>query len=239
MPPLLTVRNLNVVLDGRAILRNISFELAQGETLAVIGPNGAGKTVLLRCLLGLVPHQGEIVWAEGVQVGYVPQKIAAERDLPICALDLIAAKASLQRLPTANTERVFDELSLDRLTVRKPLGLLSGGQLQKVLIAFALLGNPQLLLIDEPTASLDEISEERTYDLLRHLQEKRSMSSILVSHELSIVHQFATRVLCLGGAISCLGVPHQVLTPELLRELYGVSIGLYEHHHGGEAAVEE
>lgn len=99
MPPILSVKNVGVLLAGKTIVEGISFELARGDSLAVIGPNGSGKTVLLRALLGIAPHSGDVVWAPGVKVGYVPQKIDADRHLPLSIGDLLRAKSRVVRLP--------------------------------------------------------------------------------------------------------------------------------------------
>jgi len=235
MKPLLSVKDLTVDLDGRRIISGLSFELQEKELLAIIGPNGAGKTVLLKTLLHMFPHQGEIRWTEGVRIGYVPQRVAADRQLPLSASDLLKAKAHLLKLRQADIERAasITQFTPDQLNAN--IGILSGGQFQKVLMALALLGQPNVILFDEPTASLDELTEERVYDLLHHLKEERGITVILVSHDLSIVYQHATMVLCLGKGKPCFGPPEEVLTPEALATLYSAPPKYYQHlceHHG-------
>jgi zinc transport system ATP-binding protein len=231
MKPILSVRDLGVCLEGRMILRQLNFDVAEADTLAIIGPNGAGKTVLLRALLDLVPYSGTIRWAEGTQLGYVPQKIAADRQLPVEARDLLAAKAHILKLGEAAITEVAETVELPRELLTTSIGVLSGGQFQKLLIAFALLGGPNVLLFDEPTASLDELSEERVYSLLAELQRRRGMTILLVSHDLSVVYQAANKVLCLSGDTVCFGAPREILTPETLASVYSASATSFYRHH--------
>jgi zinc transport system ATP-binding protein len=232
MAVILSVKDLTVVLDGRSILEGISFELERGSNLAIIGPNGSGKTVLLRCLLGMIPYSGVIRWAPGVKRGYVPQRIELDRQLPLTIGDLLRAKCRLMRLPLAELQSVQEVVGLTPEIIGSPVGSLSGGQFQKSLISFALLGGPDLLLLDEPTASLDQLAEERVYELMQRLQQKLGLSLIVVSHDVSMVYRYANNVLCLNRQGLCFGPPRQVLTPEALQALYGEHLHLYEHQHG-------
>ncbi len=234
MGTILSVTNLTVTFGQRSVIKNLSFELHAGEALAVLGPNGAGKTVLLRALLRLLPYEGHIQWAEGTRIGYVPQKIAADRQLPLLISDLLEAKAHFLKLPNAEIGRVATAVGLAPELLNSSVGILSGGQFQKALIAFALLGRPNVLLVDEPTASLDELTEERIYELLHRLQED-GMTVVLVSHDLTVVYRNATTVLCLNKTGVCFGAPKEVLTPEALEALYSAPPKYYQHlhnHHG-------
>jgi zinc transport system ATP-binding protein len=234
MKPILEVENLSVRFGSREILRKLSFRVRAGDCLAVIGPNGAGKTVLLKSLLHLVPYTGEIRWSESARLGYVPQRVAEDRQLPVEVRELLRAKARVARVPLAEIADVTTELGLKREILESPIGVLSGGQWQKVLVALSLLGRPNVLLFDEPTASLDELSEERIYELVHSLQKTRGLTVVLVSHDLSIVYRHATQVLCLTKGNPCMGPPTQVLTPERLEEVYGAPARFYSHiqEHG-------
>jgi zinc transport system ATP-binding protein len=232
MTPILSVRDLTIRFGNRVILEHLNFTVAPGENLAIIGPNGAGKTVLLHALLNLLPYEGTVEWAPGAKLGYVPQKIAADRQLPLHISDLLNAKARVLKLSTEDIRLVTDRVGLTRELLETSVGVLSGGEFQKALIAFALLGNPNVLLFDEPTASLDELAEEHIYELLRELQRERHLTVLLVSHDLSVVYQSATNVLCLSKGKPCFGPPREILTPENLESVYSAPVKFYEHHHG-------
>ena len=221
---LLSVTNLSVSFGNREVIHDLGFEVQEGDCVAIIGPNGAGKTVLLKALLRLIPYRGEIRWSAGARLGYVPQKIAADRQLPLSAKDLLAAKARFLNLPATELQEVSSELSLTTELLSTGIGALSGGQ-------FALLGQPNVLLFDEPTASLDELTEERIYELLHSLQNDRGMTILLVSHDLSIVYRNANMVLCLSKGKTCMGPPKEILTPAMLQELYASPPQYYQHVH--------
>jgi len=227
--PLLSVRSLRVAFGDRVILRELSFEVHSGDCVAIIGPNGSGKTVLLKALQHLIPYEGEIRWSQDARLGYVPQSVAADRQLPLRVRDLLGAKARFLRLADEEMGQVSTELSLSPEFLDAGIGTLSGGQLQKVLIALALLGRPNVLLFDEPTASLDELSEERIYELVRRLQSLRGITVLLVSHELSVVYRYANRVLCVSKGKTCFGPPRDLLTPQALEEVYGGRPKYYRH----------
>src|SRR5271157_196027 len=226
---LLSVRNLGVAFGDRVVLRQLNFEVYSGDCLAIIGPNGAGKTMLLKALQHLIPYQGEIQWSPEARLGYVPQSVAVDRQLPLRVKELLAAKAEFLHLANQEMDDGSSELNLSPEFLSAGIGALSGGQFQKVLIAFALLGRPNVLLFDEPTASLDELTEERIYELVHQLQSQRGITLILVSHDLSIVYRYASRVLCLSKGEVCMGAPKEIMTPEMLEQLYGARPKYYRH----------
>jgi zinc transport system ATP-binding protein len=228
---LLTVKNLSVALGGKNIVEDLTFELAPRERLSILGPNGAGKTVVLKALLDLVPHSGEIVWAPDVRIGYIPQKVDVDVHLPITFDDLFAAKCRTLKISTDRLEHISSIVGLSRELMGTPVGHLSGGQFQRGLMGFALIGEPTVLLLDEPTASVDEPGEGHLYQLIHDLQEEYGLASIMVSHDLSFVFRYATTVLCLNRRGLCLGTPREVLSADVMNELYGEHYGLYLHHH--------
>jgi zinc transport system ATP-binding protein len=229
MEAILDVKNLSVSFGDHIALNNVSFELGRAEALAVIGPNGSGKTVLLKSLLGLQPYHGKISWDTDARLAYVPQKIDADRHLPISLQNLLEAKADIQKLSSHDIRSVTKQLGLTADLLKTPVGHLSGGQFQKAQLAFALLGNPNVLLFDEPTASLDELSEEHIYELLEVLRRERGMTIILVSHDLSIIPKVANRVLCLNKNMVCYGTPREVLTTETFATLFPSEHRFYKH----------
>ena len=229
---LLSVKHVSVRLEDRVVVEDLSFELAPGERLSILGPNGAGKTVLLKALLHLLPYTGQIEWAADVRIGYVPQKIDADTHLPLTFTDLFRAKCLTLNIAFKQVDEINNTVGLTDQILRTPVGHLSGGQFQRGLIGFSLIGNPNVLLMDEPTASVDEPGEEHIYELINRLQTQHQLATIMVSHDLSFVFRYATKVLCLNRQQVCFGSPTEALSAEVLTKLYGESVGFYEHHHG-------
>ena len=228
---LLTVKSLTVRIEDKLIVDDVSFDLTSRERMSVLGPNGAGKTVMLKALLNLMPYQGQIVWSPDVRIGYVPQKIDAEIHLPLTFNDLFRAKCTTVKVPFSDLENLSDTIGLTKEMRSTPVGHLSGGQFQRALIAFALIGKPHVLLLDEPTASVDEPGEEHIYELIHRLQDEHGLASIMVSHDLSFVFRYATTVLCLNRQKVCFGSPREALSTDVLEKLYGASVGFYDHDH--------
>lgn len=228
---LLEVTNLSVRFGDTTVLRDLSFSVDAGSALAIVGPNGAGKTVLFRALIGAIPYDGAIRWAPGVRIGYVPQKLDLERDMPLTALDFLRARASIDRVPVSNVAKALQLVGLHAHVSHQPVGALSGGEFQRLLVAFALIGQPNVLLLDEPTAGVDEAGQERLNDLAHRLQDEQGMTVLLISHELSVVFKYATRVLCLGRGHASIGPPETILTPQRLQEVYGTSVAYHVHDH--------
>jgi zinc transport system ATP-binding protein len=225
----LEVKGLAIRFGTTEIVRDVSFSVPQGSSLAVIGPNGAGKTILFRALIGSLPYEGSIRWATGTRLGYVPQKLDIERDLPVTGGDFLTAKAAVVRAQRSAIFTALAGVGLDKEILRIPIGALSGGQFQRLLVAFALIGNPNVLLLDEPAAGVDAPGQEQLSGLVRRLQEEHRITIILISHDLSVVYRYATSVLCLSRTYSCVGPPQTVLTPEVLTRLYGMPLGFHVH----------
>lgn len=233
MAEVMRVSDLSVTFEGEKAVENISFSLQSGEALAIIGPNGAGKTVLLRALLGMVPYSGTITWPQSPRIGYVPQKIDADRHLPVNFQNLLESKASIMNLKSSDVQKAISIVGLSKKILQTSAGHLSGGEFQRALVAFALLGlvndkSQKILLLDEPTASIDLPGEEQVYELIHRLQDEYGITVILVSHDLSFVYRYATKVLCLNRLGVCFGTPEEALTPTVLKNLYGPH--KYYHH---------
>jgi zinc transport system ATP-binding protein len=225
----LDVERLSVRFGKTRILADLSFRLTRGASLAVIGPNGAGKTVLFRALIGAIPFDGAVRWARGVRVGYVPQKLDLQRDVPITGSDFLKAHAAIARRSVRDTNSILESVGLTLETAARPIGVLSGGQFQRLLVAFALVGEPDVLLLDEPTAGVDEPGQERLNELIHRLQQKRGLTVLFISHELSVVYRYATDLLCLNRERFWTGSPRTILTPDLLAEIYGTPLEYHIH----------
>lgn len=229
MDDAIVVEDLAMRLGQREVFSGVNFRIPSGGSLAIIGPSGCGKTILFRALIGALPFQGRVHWAPGVRIGYVPQKLDIQRDLPITGNDFLVAKAAVSNVPAAEVQRVLELVALPWQVAAQPIGTLSGGQFQRLLLAFALMGRPTVLLFDEPTAGVDEPGEENLYAMIERLREKEGLTLLLISHELSVVYRYADTVLCLARGRSWSGPPLQVLTPEGLNELYGTSVQFHLH----------
>jgi zinc transport system ATP-binding protein len=224
---ILKVKNLNVILDHQSIIESLSFEVKRGDALTILGPNGAGKSVLLRTLLGLIPHGGEIEWAKAIKIGYVPQRLPFIKDIPLSIKDFF----NLKGVPEKEIEAILNSVGFKEDFSRKKIGDLSSGQFQRVLIAWGLVGNPQVLLFDEPMTGVDIGAEETIYNLLAKLKGEMDLTILLVTHDLSVVYKFSTDVICLNRQPICYGPPQEVLTPESLQRLYGGEVKYYQHKH--------
>lgn len=224
---MLDVRSLTVRFGRNTVISDLSFQVTAGSTLAVIGPNGSGKTVLFKALIGALPYQGTIRWAAGTRIGYVPQKLDLERDLPITGMDFLRAKASAARLQPEAVDEALHAVNLGHDVAAEPLGTLAGGHFQRLLLAFALLGRPTVLLFDEPTAGIDAPGQAGVYATIHRLQREQGLTLLLISHELNLVYRHASAVLCLSRRRTFMGPPVEILTPERLEEVYGTPM---KHH---------
>lgn len=173
---ILEVNNVSVTLDSERVLSNISFSVKRGDALAVIGPNGAGKTVLFRALLGLVPYNGIISWAKNISIGYVPQKLPIEKGMPLSVKEFFLLQTNHFWLPQKsfidNLEHELGLVGLKKDILQKPVGELSDGQLQRLLISWAMINHPEALLFDEPTAGIDVGFEETIYNIMYRMQDE-------------------------------------------------------------------
>ena len=243
--PLIKVEDLSVTLGGVPILQGLSAEIVRGQITALIGLNGSGKTTLLRALLKEVPYSGRIQFLCGhdhsspypQHIGYVPQRLLFDPNLPLTVCELLALALHSRPLFLGVGRKTRDRLRnlLDRVwaghLLNQPVGGLSGGELQRVLLALALEPQPELLLLDEPAAGIDFKHANDFYGLINNLNRQTGVSVVLVSHDLSIVTTFAQHVLCLNqGRIQCQGPPREVLSGEMVVRIFGADKGVYEHH---------
>lgn len=240
----ITVNKLTVTLSRHRILDELSFSIPLGQTTAIIGPNGAGKSVLVKTMLRLIPKDSGQVVIFGQPheqyrkiaplISYIPQNLQVDPFFPLTVRDLFSLKSPRPLgLSKSNEHHMHALLKLVGLTGlgKAQLHTLSGGQLQRVLLAYGLMDNPRLLLLDEPSAGIDIKGQETIYALLQRIQKETNLTMVLVTHELDVVMQFAQQVLCLNRQLLCAGPPQSILTNELLQEMYGTTVGHFTHTH--------
>ena len=224
-PNALRVSNLTVRLDGRTVLQDVSFDVRRGTTLAILGPNGAGKTVLLRTLLGLVPHDGTITWREGTKIGYVPQHLFVA-DVPITVREFLGIKKGIDLRESLASVGLIPDSILD-----ERLGTLSGGELQRVLIAWAIADRPDVLLFDEPLSNVDLGGEDLILETLNRIEKAFGITVLLVSHDVHNVIEYSDTALALNRAVVYFGPSRNLSDPALLARVYGSGTLLSKHAH--------
>lgn len=244
---LIDIENLSVTLGQHRVIHNLKCQVLRGQITALIGLNGSGKTTFLRALLGEIPYSGRIQWRCGhnhnqgfpSHIGYVPQRLQFDLTLPLTVGELAALV--LQKKPLflgiskdvrKKTMEILERVWASDL-IDRPLSGLSGGQLQRILLALAMEPKPELLLLDEPAQGIDFQSQNDFYDLIEKMNRDTGISMILVSHDLSVVSKFAHQVLCLkDGHILCSGTGQEVLSGTMIQQIYGPDQRVYEHRHG-------
>lgn len=227
MTLLIDAKNLSVTLGGRVLLHNIDLHIAAGEIVTLIGPNGAGKSTLLRTLIGAVPYAGALGLKPNLRIGYVPQKLHLEPTLPL------SVGRFLQLPKWQNSMLIPAEIPAEMLN--KQLRDLSGGELQHVLLARALINKPELLILDEATQGLDHLGTDAFYRQIEQIRADMQCAIVMASHELHVVMAASDRVICLNGHVCCAGTPEFVAASPAYQELFGTGISstlaLYRHRH--------
>jgi zinc transport system ATP-binding protein len=229
---LIDVENLSLRYGASTVLRDVSLSIAPGEIVTVVGPNGSGKTSLLRALIGAArPSSGRIRRAQGLRVGYVPQKLHIDPTLPITVERFLSLP---ERAPRQACADALERAGVPGLGNRQ-MSALSGGQFQRVLLARALIGRPNLLLLDEATQGLDQPGSAAFYQRIEEVRRDTICAVLMISHELHVVMSASDRVICLNGHICCEGTPEIVSSAPEYRALFGRGTGgalaLYRHEH--------
>jgi zinc transport system ATP-binding protein len=232
---LISAKNLVKRFGERAVLQNISIDVEQSKIVTLIGPNGAGKTTLVRILLGLTsPDEGQITRRKDLKIGYMPQKLSIDPTLPITIERFL--KLSGNRDPQRIRE-VLDRIHIAHL-LNSPLQSASGGEMQRVLLARALLGSPNLLVLDEPAQGVDVSGQAELYELIGKIRDETGCGVIMISHDLHIVMSSTDEVVCLNHHVCCHGEPEQVSNDPAYLELFGAtaanSLAVYTHNHNHE-----
>lgn len=229
---LISVRHLSVQYGAHTALHDVNLDVQPDEIVTVVGPNGSGKTSLLRAIVGAIPvAKGSVSKRAGLRVGYVPQRLHVDPTLPITVERFL-------RLPR-KTGKATLNAALERTGVPtiggQQMSQLSGGQLQRVLLARALADQPELLLLDEPTQGLDQPASAAFYRLIEDVRRETRCSVLMISHELHVVMAASDRVICLNGHVCCQGSPEIVSSAPEYRALFGSGTGgalaLYRHEH--------
>jgi zinc transport system ATP-binding protein len=231
-PSLLSLRNVSVTRGGNPIIRNIDLEIRRGEILTVIGPNGAGKSTLIKTALGLIePDDGTVTRSGDPVMGYVPQSVSLDPTLPLSVKRFLALT---RRADESSWRSALGRVGTPDI-LDASMHEISGGEMRRVLLARALLNEPQLLILDEPTAGVDVSGQGALYRLIQDIRQEYRCAVLLVSHDLHVVMAASNRVLCLNQHICCSGAPDQIREhPEYLA-IFGrqdsEEIGIYRHHH--------
>jgi len=232
-PTLIKAENLSKSFHGQRVVDGVSLSLKAGEIMTIIGPNGSGKTTLIKLLLGLEsPDSGTLERRKKLRIGYVPQRIALPKVLPATAewfLKLSQTAGDLKEVAT--------ELGIE-CCLQKSIHTLSGGEMQRVLIARALLAHPELLVLDEPAQGVDVTGQAELYALIASIARTRGAGVIMVSHDLHLVMSATDHVICLNHHICCEGHPHSVQDDPAFVQLFGKRVAhelaIYTHHHDHE-----
>ena len=229
---LMSAEGIGVQYGARRVLQHMNFSIDAGEVVTIVGPNGAGKSVFLRVLIGAEqPSEGRVNRTHGLAIGYVPQRLSIGQTMPMSVARFLALSGSQN---ASQNQAMLARVGIpDR--AKEQMASLSGGEFQRVLLAHALLGEPQVLILDEPTQGLDQPAVAAFYRLIEEVRDERGCAILMVSHDLNVVMRRSDRVICLNGHICCEGTPSDVsLAPEY-QALFGVdnegALALYHHEH--------
>lgn len=225
---LVSARGLTLRLGGRDIVMDVDLDVRPGEIVTLIGPNGAGKSTLVKLILGIErPDKGSILKPASTRIGYVPQRFEVDRSIPMTVGRFLELG---HRTSRGAVEAALQEAGIAR-TFGQQLSALSGGETQRVLIARALLRDPNLLVLDEPASGVDYTGEAELYELISALRDRRGLGVLLVSHDLHFVMAQSDRVLCLNGHVCCSGKPEAVAQHSEYVRIFGPASAPYRHNH--------
>jgi len=229
---LINLNRISVHIADKLVVDQVSIAIGAGEIVTLIGPNGAGKSTIIRTLLGLVkPSSGKIVKHPGLRIGYMPQRLQMDRTIPLSVKGFLNIWRSAESIPIDEALTQAGACPL----INRPMYRLSGGELQRVLLARALLRNPQLLVLDEPVQGVDLQGQTELYRRIRLIRDRYQCAVLMVSHDLHLVMSATDRVICMNRHICCSGLPERVSNDPAYRELFGQeeaeAIALYTHHH--------
>jgi zinc transport system ATP-binding protein len=223
------IKNLSVGYGHKPVLSHFDLTVSAGEFVSIIGPNGAGKTTLFKTLMGLMPPKaGSVKILDRLRIGYVPQQLSLDNNIPISVSEFLNLKRHIH-LASAEIEDLKKTMGISHILGRA-LGALSVGEQQRVFLTFALMGSPQLILLDESLEGIDLGAQSKIYQLLNSLT-KSGCSIILISHDISAVSQWSKRVICVGGKKLFDGDPNSPEFHKCLHKVYGEKSLIHDHHH--------
>ena len=233
--PLITATDVGLRLAGQAVLQGVNLTIPPNKVVSLIGPNGAGKTTLVRVLLGLIDvQQGTVARKDGLTVGYMPQRMAMHPALPLTVMRFLSLS---QRATESAIDAALTVLRIEHLQDQQ-LSTVSGGELQRVLLARAMLGEPQLLILDEPAQGVDLAGQAELYRLIGEIRDRSGCGVLMISHDLHLVMSATDEVVCLNHHVCCHGEPEHVSSDPAFLELFGASVSeelaVYAHHHNHE-----
>lgn len=228
------IKNFTARSNDEIIFRDVNMHIHCGQITAIIGPNGAGKSTLLKCMLNQFPHSGELHYEDAKnqhtghpQIGYVPQQLPIDKNAPTSVMDFFVASLSNLPIWLINSKK-FEKKILSYLKrvkaehlLHRKLGALSGGEMQRILLALSLNPMPDLLLLDEPVSGVDHNGLKLFYELLSHLRETEDMAIVLISHDLPLVAEYADQVILLNKKVVCSGTPQEVFSNPTAIDLFG------------------
>lgn len=228
---LIRLEQVGVTFAGQNVLENIALSVQPGQIVTLIGPNGAGKTTLVRAVLGLLKPDSGSVWRKPkLRVGYMPQKLHVDPTLPLSVLRFLRLVPGVDR---ARAQAALKEVGAEQV-IDSPVQSISGGEMQRVLLARALLREPELLVLDEPVQGVDVAGQAELYSLITRLRDRHGCGVLMVSHDLHLVMSTTDQVVCLNRHVCCSGHPEQVSSDPAFVELFGKnaqSLAIYHHHH--------
>jgi len=230
--PLISARSLQVKQGSKLILHDVTMQLQAGEITTIVGPNGSGKSTLLKALIGSLPiTSGELTRQKNIKIGYVPQTVTVDPTLPLSVRRLLDLP---KRCSDSDAFQALNEAGVAEC-IAEQFSALSGGQRQRVLLARALLGHPDVVILDEPTQGLDQPGSAAFYRQIEAIRNAKGCAVLMVSHELHVVMASSDHVICLNGHVCCAGRPEHVASAPEYRALFGSgtqgALALYRHEH--------
>lgn len=229
---LIEIQNLNVVYGKDKVLKDVNLTLSKNEIVTIVGPNGSGKTTLFKSIIGSIPiTSGKVLIEQNIKIGYVPQVLNIDRSLPLTVGRFLKLAKNRNDQGFLRAQQVLDSHDL----LPKQISDLSAGQLQRVLLAHALMNEPDILLLDEATRGLDQPGSAAFYKKIEEIRNSTGCAILMISHDLHVVMSASNRVICLNGHICCEGEPNSVASSPEYKALFGSEIdgtlALYQHNH--------